>query len=69
MKVYIVSYDSPELGYDVVGFTNLKKAKTFVSKLKRSERKKELSFTEEPTIVQKKIPISKEGIITAINYI
>lgn len=69
MKLYIVHYESLETGYNIEGFANLKNAKTLLSKLKRSGRKKELSLTKEPKIIHKEIPISKKGILTAINYI
>ena len=69
MKVYIVHYESLETGYKIEGFANLKNANTLVSKLKRQGRKKELGLTKEPKVIHKEIPISKNGILTAINYI
>ena len=69
MKVYIVHYESLEDGYNIQGFANLKNANTLVSKLKRQGRKKELGLTKDPKVIHKEIPISKNGILTAINYI
>tara|TARA_R100000008_G_C3527787_1_gene137533 strand:+ start:605 stop:814 length:210 start_codon:yes stop_codon:yes gene_type:complete len=69
MKIYIVHYESLETGYNIEGFANLKHAKTLVSKLNRRNRKKEISMTKEPKIIHKEIPISKKGLLTAINYI
>lgn len=69
MKIYIVHYESSEDGYNIQGFANLKRAKSLVSKLKRNNRKGIINCLKEPKIIEKEIPISKKGILTAINYI
>jgi hypothetical protein len=77
MKIYIVHYESLETGYNIEGFANRKKAVSRVSNLKRQDRKKHkdkrridyVGLTKEPKIITKDFPISKEGLLTAINYI
>lgn len=69
MKIYIVHYESLEAGYNIEGFANRKKAISKVSKLKRDDRREIIALTKEPKIITKDLPISREGLITAINYI
>tara|TARA_R110001592_G_scaffold13341_2_gene61428 strand:+ start:1005 stop:1214 length:210 start_codon:yes stop_codon:yes gene_type:complete len=69
MKVYIVHYESLEGGYNIEGFSNIKKAISKVSNLKSEDRREIISLTKEPKIITKDLPISREGLLTAINYI
>ena len=61
MKLYILHYESPELGYKIKGFANKKKAISYRAKIKK--------FCTNLTIVERDIPITKKGLLTAINYI
>ena len=72
MKIYIVHSESFQEGiytYEIEGFANRKKAVSKVSKLKRQHRRDIIALKKEPKIIIKDIPISKKGILTAINYI
>ena len=69
MKVYIVHYESLEGGYNIEAFSNIKKAISKVSNLKSEDRREIISLTKEPKIITKDLPISREGLLTAINYI
>ena len=69
MKIYIVHSESFQNGYEIEGFSNRKKAVSKVSKLKRDDRREIISLKKEPKIITKDLPITREGLITAINYI
>lgn len=76
MKIYIVHYETLEDGYKIEGFSNRKKAISKISKLNRLDKRKVLDgrgnyvgLTKEPKLVVQDIPISREGLLTAINYI
>ena len=65
-----------EDGYKIEGFSNRKKAISKISKLNRLDKRKVLDgrgnyvgLTKEPKLVVQDIPISREGLLTAINYI
>tara|TARA_R100000742_G_C4231568_1_gene53005 strand:- start:381 stop:590 length:210 start_codon:yes stop_codon:yes gene_type:complete len=69
MKIYIVHSESFQNGYEIEGFSNRKKAVSKVSKLKREHRKDIIALKKEPKIITKDFPITREGLLTAINYI
>tara|TARA_R100000700_G_scaffold39868_1_gene53727 strand:+ start:3273 stop:3482 length:210 start_codon:yes stop_codon:yes gene_type:complete len=69
MKIYIVHSESLENGYQIEGFSNRKKAVSKVSKLKKEHRKEIIALKKDPKVVIKDLPISREGLIKAINYI
>ncbi len=69
MKIYIVHSESFQNGYEIEGFSNRKKAVSKVSKLKRDDRREIISLKKEPKIITKDLPITREGLLTAINYI
>ena len=69
MRIYIVHYESSKDGYNIQGFANLKRAKSLVSKLKRNHRRDLIVLKKEPKIIHREIPITKKGILNAINYI
>ena len=68
MKIYIVHFEILEDGYNIEGFANRKKAVSKVSKLKRDHRREIIALTKEPKIIIKDLPISREGLIDAVNY-
>tara|TARA_R100000479_G_C6295956_1_gene168363 strand:+ start:22 stop:258 length:237 start_codon:yes stop_codon:yes gene_type:complete len=76
MRIYIVKYKTLEDGSKIEGFANRKNAVSKISKLKRENRKKLkdkrktdfVGFITEPEILTKEIPITKKGILIALNY-
>ena len=81
MKIYIIHCNSLEHSYKIEAFANKKKAISKFSKLNREYRKKIRSIKKDPIlnkcininksykIITKDFPISREGLLTAINYI
>tara|TARA_R110002020_G_scaffold92169_4_gene223326 strand:+ start:790 stop:1026 length:237 start_codon:yes stop_codon:yes gene_type:complete len=76
MKVYIVKHKTLEEGFKIEGFANRKNAISKISKLKRENKKKLkdkkrtdfVGLISDPKIIIKEIPITKIGILTAINF-
>ena len=77
MKIYIVKYETLENGLYKEGFSNKKNAVSKVSKVKRDNRNKlknrretdYVGIIKQPIIITQDFPISREGLIKAINYI
>mgnify|MGYP003153765491 CR=1 FL=1 len=69
MKIYIVHSESFQNGYEIEGFSNRKKAISKLSRLKKEHSRDIIALKKEPKIIIKDLPISREGLITAINYI
>ena len=69
MRIYIVKDSSLNESNETLirGFANLKKAKSFKSKLSRGIKKANRYYDGCITLETKEIPISKKGILTAIN--
>ena len=68
MKIYILHSETYEHGYRVQGFANKKKAISELSKLKRAHRKNISALKKDPVILTKDLPITKKGLISALNY-
>jgi len=69
MIIYIVQYESIKDGYKVEGYANRKKAISKISHLNKEHRKSINELKKAPNLIERDFPISKKGLLTAINYI
>tara|TARA_R100001463_G_scaffold26961_1_gene62753 strand:- start:256 stop:480 length:225 start_codon:yes stop_codon:yes gene_type:complete len=68
MKIYILHSETFAKGYGVEAFANKKEAISRLSRLKKNHKKNIDALKKDPVIIIKDIPITKKGLLQALNY-